>query len=69
MRSLWRCWEPPTGGSHRCGGSYDPGVVEPEALAPDFELPDQDGRAVRLTDFRGAPVVLHFYPKADTKGA
>jgi len=36
--------------------------------APDFELPDQDGRAVKLSDFRGAPVVVYFYPKADTPG-
>jgi peroxiredoxin Q/BCP len=36
--------------------------------APDFELPDQDGRAVRLEDFRGQRVVLYFYPKADTPG-
>jgi peroxiredoxin Q/BCP len=36
--------------------------------APDFELPDQDGRAVKLSDFRGTPVVVYFYPKADTPG-
>ena len=36
--------------------------------APDFELPDQDGRPVRLSDLRGAPVVLYFYPRADTPG-
>jgi peroxiredoxin Q/BCP len=36
--------------------------------APDFELPDQDGNPVRLSDFRGSPVVLYFYPKADTPG-
>jgi peroxiredoxin Q/BCP len=43
-------------------------VVEPGSPAPDFELPDQDGRAVRLDDFRGQRVVLYFYPKADTPG-
>ena len=37
-------------------------------LAPDFELPDQDGRAVKLLDFRGQPVVVYFYPKAETPG-
>jgi peroxiredoxin Q/BCP len=37
-------------------------------LAPDFELPDQDGNAVRLSDFRGRTVVLYFYPKDDTPG-
>jgi thioredoxin-dependent peroxiredoxin len=36
--------------------------------APDFELPDQDGEPVRLSDLRGRPVVLYFYPKADTPG-
>jgi thioredoxin-dependent peroxiredoxin len=37
-------------------------------LAPDFELPDQDGRAVKLSDFRGRAVVVYFYPKAATPG-
>ena len=36
--------------------------------APDFELSDQDGRRVRLSDLRGRKVVLYFYPKADTPG-
>jgi len=37
--------------------------------APDFELPDQDGNAVRLSQFRGvSPVVIFFYPKDDTSG-
>ena len=36
--------------------------------APDFELADQDGNAVKLSQFRGSPVVLYFYPKADTPG-
>ena len=36
------------------------------AEAPDFELPDQDGNAVRLSDFRGKNVVLVFYPGDDT---
>ncbi len=36
--------------------------------APDFELPDQDGQPRRLSDLRGRPVVLYFYPKADTPG-
>ena len=37
--------------------------------APDFELPDQDGKPVRLSDLRGKRVVLYFYPKADTPGS
>jgi len=32
------------------------------AAAPDFALPDANGRTVRLSDFRGRPVVLAFYP-------
>jgi len=43
-------------------------MIEQGDEAPDFELPDQDGRAVKLSDFRGAPVVVYFYPKADTPG-
>jgi peroxiredoxin Q/BCP len=35
-------------------------------LAPDFELPDQDGNPVRLSSLRGRTVVVYFYPKADT---
>ena len=34
----------------------------------DFTLPDQDGNPVSLSQFRGHPVVLFFYPKADTPG-
>jgi thioredoxin-dependent peroxiredoxin len=36
--------------------------------APDFTLPDQDGNEVTLSALRGRPVVLYFYPKADTPG-
>jgi thioredoxin-dependent peroxiredoxin len=36
--------------------------------APDFELAEQDGNPVNLSDHRGSPVVLYFYPKADTPG-
>jgi peroxiredoxin Q/BCP len=43
-------------------------MIEPGQKAPDFELPDQDGRAIKLSDFRGQPVVVYFYPKADTPG-
>jgi peroxiredoxin Q/BCP len=42
----------------------------PEAgeQAPEFTLPDQAGREVKLSELRGKPVVLYFYPKADTPG-
>jgi peroxiredoxin Q/BCP len=43
-------------------------VIGPGDKAPDFTLPDQDGREVKLSDFRGRPVVVYFYPKADTPG-
>jgi peroxiredoxin Q/BCP len=43
-------------------------MIEPGTIAPDFELPDQDGAPVRLADLRGRRVVLYFYPKADTPG-
>jgi peroxiredoxin Q/BCP len=33
-----------------------------------FTLQDQDGNTVHLTDFSGKPVVLFFYPRADTPG-
>jgi len=36
--------------------------------APDFTIPDQDGNPVTLSSFRGGPVVLYFYPKANTPG-
>jgi peroxiredoxin Q/BCP len=43
-------------------------MIQPGEQAPDFELPDQDGNPVRLSDLRGGKVVLYFYPKADTPG-
>lgn len=37
--------------------------------APDFELPDSNGKKIRLSNFRGKNVVvLYFYPKDDTPG-
>ncbi|HKM51423.1 MAG TPA: thioredoxin-dependent thiol peroxidase [Candidatus Bathyarchaeia archaeon] len=36
--------------------------------APDFVLKDQDGRLVRLSDFRGKKVILFFYVRDDTPG-
>jgi thioredoxin-dependent peroxiredoxin len=36
--------------------------------APDFTLQDETGTARSLSDFRGKPVILYFYPKDDTPG-
>jgi peroxiredoxin Q/BCP len=43
-------------------------VVAEGQAAPDFKLPDQDGNDVTLSELHGQPVVLYFFPKADTPG-
>jgi peroxiredoxin Q/BCP len=43
-------------------------VVEEGKPAPDFELASDSGEQVRLSQLRGTPVVLYFYPKDDTPG-
>src|SRR3954464_8006210 len=43
-------------------------VIEEGKPAPDFELPTDSGETVKLSDLRGKPVVLYFYPKDDTPG-
>jgi peroxiredoxin Q/BCP len=43
-------------------------MVEEGKPAPDFELTSDSGDTVRLSDLRGTPVVLYFYPKDDTPG-
>ena len=37
-------------------------------IAPDFEVNDQDGNSVKLSDFKGKKIVLFFYPKDNTPG-
>ena len=37
-------------------------------MAPDFTLPDQEGKERSLKDFQGSWVLLYFYPKDDTTG-
>jgi peroxiredoxin Q/BCP len=43
-------------------------MVEEGKPAPDFELQSDAGETVRLSDLRGKPVVLYFYPRDDTPG-
>jgi peroxiredoxin Q/BCP len=45
--------------------SIPPAVGE---IAPDFKLPDENGKLHKLSDYRGQRVVLYFYPKDDTGG-
>jgi peroxiredoxin Q/BCP len=43
-------------------------VVEEGKPAPDFALTSDEGTTVRLSELRGKPVVVYFYPKDDTPG-
>ena len=43
-------------------------MVEEGKPAPDFELTSDKGERVKLSELRGKPVVLYFYPKDDTPG-
>ena len=43
-------------------------MLEVGTKAPEFTLPDKDGKPVSLTDFTGKKVVLYFYPKDNTPG-
>ncbi|MBC2578501.1 thioredoxin-dependent thiol peroxidase [Peptostreptococcus russellii] len=36
--------------------------------APDFTLPDKDGKEVSLSDYKGKKIILYFYPKDNTPG-
>jgi peroxiredoxin Q/BCP len=45
-----------------------PSKVKEGDKAPDFAVPDAEGKMVRLKDLRGKKVVLYFYPKDDTPG-
>ncbi len=42
--------------------------LTPGMRAPDFSLPDGNGRQLSLNDFRGKKVVLYFYPRDNTPG-
>ena len=43
-------------------------MIEEGKPAPDFELQSDTGQTVKLSDLKGRPVVLYFYPKDDTPG-
>jgi peroxiredoxin Q/BCP len=42
--------------------------MEIKEKAPEFTLPDENGKKVSLKDYRGKDVVVYFFPKADTPG-
>ena len=43
-------------------------MLEIGTAAPDFTLPDQEGKMHTLSDYRGKKVILYFYPKDNTPG-
>ncbi len=43
-------------------------MLEPGTKAPNFSLPDQNGRIHTLEEYRGKKVILYFYPKDNTPG-
>lgn len=43
-------------------------MIEVGATVPDATLAGTDGNMFTLADYRGKPVVVYFYPKADTPG-
>ena len=43
-------------------------MLEIGTKAPDFTLPNQDGKEVSLSDFLGKKVILYFYPRDNTPG-
>ena len=46
----------------------DEDMLEVGTKAPDFELPDQNGKMHKLSDYVGKKVILYFYPKDNTAG-
>jgi peroxiredoxin Q/BCP len=56
------------GGAWRMVGASSDQAPAVGALAPDFTLNSQEGKAVSLGDYRGKWVVLYFYPKDFTSG-
>ena len=42
--------------------------LKPGDQAPDFSLPDEEGKTVSTKDLKGKRYVVYFYPKDDTPG-
>ncbi len=43
-------------------------AIEAGQVAPDFSAKNQDGKMIKLSDLKGKPVLMYFYPKDDTPG-
>lgn len=43
-------------------------VLSEGGIAPQFSLPDESGKTVSMSDFKGKRLVIYFYPKDDTPG-
>ena len=43
-------------------------MLEINTKAPEFKLPDQDGKLHSLSEYKGQKVILYFYPKDNTSG-
>jgi peroxiredoxin Q/BCP len=43
-------------------------ALEPGQPAPDFAAKNQDGKTIKLSELKGKPVLMYFYPKDDTPG-
>jgi peroxiredoxin Q/BCP len=63
--SLGLCWLSACGPSEP---ARDPGRLEVISAAPELSLPDETGKLRSLSELRGRPVVLYFYPKDGTPG-
>ena len=55
-------------GYDKSNGEILMSLIAAGADAPDFSLPNQDGKTVKKDDFAGRYVLLWWYPKADTPG-
>tara|TARA_R110000868_G_scaffold266274_1_gene525217 strand:- start:99620 stop:100189 length:570 start_codon:yes stop_codon:yes gene_type:complete len=70
-RSLWRnglIWLSETGDGRKILDKDKTMTLEVGDKAPDFELPTDGGGSVKLSDLKGKPVVIYFYPKDMTPG-